>query len=114
MKTLTLILEAFIILILFNINLFSQISYEASVTSQRYNIKDPSYGRCVYFDIYLRQNEGSGPLYLADADFKLFFDAANFTNPTVKFIPGSSRLYNSQGALTANYEASLVAEFIIS
>jgi hypothetical protein len=111
MKILKLSSLVFILILFFNINLFSQVSYEATVKSQRYNNADPEYGKCVYFDIYLKQNEGSGPLCLADADFKLIFDAANFTNPTIKFVQGSSQLYNSLGAPTINYETSIVAAF---
>jgi hypothetical protein len=111
MKILKLISLAFIISILISINSYSQVQFEASVTSQRYNNADPEYGKCVYFDIYLKQNGGSGPLYLAFADFKLNFDAANFINPTVKFVQGSSRLYNSLGSQTSDYDASIAAEF---
>jgi hypothetical protein len=112
MKILKLILLSFIIVISFNINLFSQVSYEAAIKNIKVVTADTDYGNCVYFDIYLRQNGGPGPLFLADADFKFIFNAANFTNPTINFVQGSSQLYNSPGAITTSYDASIVTQFL--
>ena len=100
-----------IIAILFNTNLFSQVQYEASIKNQTVVIADPTYGNCIYFDIYLRQNGGPGPLYLADADFKFTFNAVNFSTPTIKYIAGSTILHNSLGALTTFYNGNISAAF---
>ena len=111
MKILKLILLSFIIVVSFNINLFSQVSYEAAITNLKVVTADPTYGNCVYFDIYLRQNEGPGPLYLGNADFKFIFNAANFTNPAIEYVSGSSQLFNSSGTQISFYEAVLAAEY---
>jgi len=111
MKILKLILLSLIIVISFNINLFSQVSYEAAITNLKVVTTDPTYGNCVYFDIYLRQNGGPGPLYLGNADFKFIFNASNFTNPAIEYVSGSSQLYNSSGTQISFYEGALATEY---
>ena len=112
MRTLKLIkMVIILIVLLFNINLFSQVQYEASIANQTVVLSDPTYGNCVYFDIYLRQNGGPGPLYLADSDFKFTFNVASFTTPTIKYIAGSTILHNSLGGLTTFYNGNISTSF---
>ena len=112
MRTLKLIkMVIILIVLLFNINLFSQVQYEASIANQTVVLSDPTYGNCVYFDIYLRQNGGPGPLYLADSDFKFTFNVASFTTPTIKYIAGSTVLHNSLGGLTTFYNGNISTSF---
>ena len=112
MRTLKLIkMVIILIVLLFNINLFSQVQYEASIANQTVVLSDPTYGNCVYFDIYLRQNGGPGPLYLADSDFKFTFNVASFSTPTIKYIAGSTVLHNSLGGLTTFYNGNISTSF---
>jgi hypothetical protein len=100
-----------LIVLLFNINLFSQVQYEASIANQTVILSDPTYGNCVYFDIYLRQNGGPGPLYLADSDFRFTFNVSSFTAPKIKYIAGSTVLHNSLGGLTTFYNGNISTSF---
>ena len=104
-----------IIFLLLNTNLFGQVLYKAEVKNQVLDRTNLTYGPCVFFDIYLTENTGSsGPLYLADADFKFYFNVSNFTAPAIEFIDGSSMLYNSSGVLTTFYNANIATSFIAS
>ncbi len=96
-------------------NLFSQVLFKAEVKNQVLDRTNLTYGPCVFFDVYLTENTGSsGPLYLADADFKFFFNVSNFTTPAFEYIDGSSMLYNSSGVLTTFYNANIATSFIAS
>jgi hypothetical protein len=100
--------------LLFSTNLFSQITYTAEAKNLTLVPADPTYGNCVYFDVYLTENAGSsGPLYLANADFWFTFNVANFTTPTFEYIPTTCLLKNSLGgSLTSFYDLNMATTFI--
>jgi len=115
MKTPKLIkLVLILAVVLFNTNLFSQVLFKAEVKNQTLVPADPTYGNCVYFDIYLAESTGSsGPFYLANADFKFFFNVANFTTPVIEYIAGSSQLYNKTGGSASTwYETGISPAFV--
>jgi hypothetical protein len=112
MKTKKLIQFALIIMILLNVNLFSQVEYKAAVKNQTLALGDATYGDCIYFDVYLQKNGGSGPLYLANADFKFTFNQENFTGDAIEYIDESNELYNSSGASTTYYNANIAPAFV--
>ena len=114
MKTLKLIkLVLIIAVVLFNTNLFSQVLFTAEVKNQTLVPADPTYGNCVYFEVWLTENAGSsGPLYLANADFAFNFNVVNFTTPIIEYIGSSAALFNSLGAATTFYEAGISPAFV--
>ncbi len=81
MKTLKLVQLAIIIVVLLSADLFAQVQFKAYVKNQEVVLNDPAYAgaNTVYFDVYLQQNGGPGPLYLANSDFKFTFNFGNFT-----------------------------------
>ncbi|MFA7359694.1 MAG: T9SS type A sorting domain-containing protein [Candidatus Kapaibacterium sp.] len=103
MKKLKLFQFALVIIILLSANLYSQVLFKAYVKNQLVVLNDPAYAgaNTIYFDMYLQQNGGPGPLYLADSDFKFTFNHAFFTmingNADFKRVSGSTQLYNSLG-----------------
>ena len=103
MKKLKFVWISLVIIILLSANLYSQVQFKAYVKNQLVVLNDPAYSgaNTVYFDIYLQQDGGPGPLYLANADFKFTFNHANFTmvdgNADFKRVSGSTQLYNSLG-----------------
>jgi len=117
MKTLKLFQLAIVIVVLLTANLFAQVQFKAYVKNQEVVLNDPAYAgaNTVYFDVYLQQNGGTGPLYLANSDFKFTFNFGNFTilNGTDDFqmVYGSAVLYNSNNAIISpetspTYQAS--------
>ena len=112
MKTFKLVWIALVITILLSANLFSQVQFKATITNQLAVLADPTYGNCVYFDLYLQQNGGPGPLYLADADFKFTFNVANFSGSTIEYIDGSNELWNSNGTATGSYNENIAPTFL--
>jgi hypothetical protein len=113
MKTFKFFLLVSVMTLIFSVNVFSQVLFKATITNQNAVIADPTYGNCVYFDIYLQQDAGSsGPVYLADADFKFTFNNANFTGATIEYIDESNELWNSSGASTIYYNAGILPTFL--
>lgn len=47
-------------------------------------------GTDFFFDIYLTRTSAGNELYLADSDFVISFDNANFTNPTLENFPAGT------------------------
>ena len=113
MKTFKLVQFALIITVLLSSNLYSQVLFKAIITNQQAVLADPTYGNCIYFDLYLQQDAGSsGPVYLADADFKFTFNNANFTGAAIEYIDESNELWNSSGASTIYYNAGILPTFL--
>jgi hypothetical protein len=102
-----------IILVSLSANLYSQVLFKAEVKNQVVDRTNLTYGPCVFFDIYLTENTGSsGPLYLADSDFKFHFNVSNFNTPAIEYVPNSAQLYNSLGASITTYESAIATSFI--
>ncbi len=59
-------------------NLFAQVTGHVSIENVSVT------GTDVFFDVYLNETAGStGPIYLGNADFYIFYDPAAFNNPLV-------------------------------
>ncbi len=112
MKTFKLVQLALVIIILLSANLYSQVLFKATITNQQAVLADPTYGNCVYFDLYLQQDGGPGPLYLANADFKFTFNVANFSGSTIEYIDASNELWNSNGTETSSYNENIAPTFL--
>ena len=112
MKTFKFFLLVSVMTLIFSVNVFSQVQFKATITNQQAVLADPTYGNCVYFDVYLQQDGGPGPLYLANADFKFTFNVANFSGSTIEYIDGSNELWNSSGAATTSYNENIAPTFI--
>ena len=112
MKTFKLVQLALVIIILLSANLYSQVLFKATITNQQAVLADPTYGNCVYFDLYLQQDGGPGPLYLANADFKFTFNVANFSGSTIEYIDASNELWNSNGTETSSYNENIAPIFL--
>ena len=121
MKTLKLLSLAFIMMVLFSANLFSQNpTYTVEVKNQILDLGGTyGYGSAVLFDVYLTDNSvvPSHPdsLFLANADFKFTFNVANFTiNPldAIAIVPGSTSLWTRTGAAATLYESNMSPAFV--
>ncbi len=112
MKTIKLVQLALVISVLLSANLYSQVLFKATITNQQAVLADPTYGNCVYFDLYLQQDGGPGPLYLANADFKFTFNVANFSGSTIEYIDASNELWNSNGTETSSYNENIAPTFL--
>lgn len=112
MKTFKLFSLVSVITLIISVNVFSQVQFKATITNQQAVLSDPTYGNCVYFDLYLQQDGGTGPLYLANADFKFTFNVANFTGSTIEYVDGSNELWNSNGTATSSYNENIAPTFL--
>lgn len=59
-----------------------------------------------FFDIYM-QRSGDSNVYLGNSDLILNFEEANFSNPELYYVSGSSELYNAHGNITAFYDSNI-------
>ena len=117
MKTLKLFSLALIMMVLYSANLFSQVQFSAEVKNQAYVPLDPTYGDCVYFDVYLTDNNPApghpDSLFLANADFKFTFNVGNFTSPAIEYVASSALLYNRyQVPPILTYELGISPAFV--
>ena len=53
-------LALIIVVVLFSTNLFSQVQFTVEVKNQTLVPADPTYGDCVYFEVWLTDNNGPG------------------------------------------------------
>ncbi|HCS21583.1 MAG TPA: hypothetical protein DIW47_13660 [Bacteroidetes bacterium] len=59
----------------------------------------------LFFDLYLQATD-TNSLYLSNSDFILNFSEANFTNPQLNYLSGSTELYNAYGNATNSYDSN--------
>jgi hypothetical protein len=104
MKNKTVLFFTLVIGLLLNVSLLSQVQFSAYVANQTVVLNDPAYSgnNTIYFEVFLQQNGGPGPLYLANADFKFTFNGVNFPAPGASLffrrVTGSTAFFNSSGA----------------
>src|SRR5687768_9941153 len=86
--------------------LLSLVSFRSAAVNADVLVRNQRFGHdTLFFDIYLQATTTSS-LFLSNSDFILHFNEANFTNPELNYLTGSTELYNAYGNATNSYDTN--------